>query len=30
MGVTFSDEEAIWMLLHGLLDTPQWVVYTAL
>ncbi|KIK32891.1 hypothetical protein CY34DRAFT_100585, partial [Suillus luteus UH-Slu-Lm8-n1] len=24
MGVTFTDEESIWMLLHGLPDTPQW------
>ncbi|KAG2750373.1 hypothetical protein P692DRAFT_20847626 [Suillus brevipes Sb2] len=30
MGVTFTDEEAVWMLLHGLPDTPQWVVYRSL
>jgi len=30
MGVTFTDEEAIWMFLHGLPDTPQWVVYRSL
>jgi hypothetical protein len=27
MGLTFTDEEAIWMFLHGLPDTPQWVVF---
>lgn len=30
MGVSLSDEEAIWMLLHGLPDTLQWVVYRSL
>jgi hypothetical protein len=29
MGVIFTDE-AVWMLLHGLPDTPQWVVYHSL
>lgn len=30
MGVTFTDEESIWMLLNGLLETPQWVVFRSL
>ncbi|KIK49405.1 hypothetical protein CY34DRAFT_33781, partial [Suillus luteus UH-Slu-Lm8-n1] len=27
MRITFMDEEAIFMLLNGLPDTPQWVVF---
>ncbi|KAG1814719.1 uncharacterized protein BJ212DRAFT_1273930 [Suillus subaureus] len=30
MGITFSDLEAVWMLLHGLPETPQWVVFQSL
>jgi len=30
MGVTFTDEESIWMLLNGLPDTPQWVIFRSL
>ncbi|KAG0695794.1 hypothetical protein DFH29DRAFT_879790 [Suillus ampliporus] len=30
MGITFSDSEAVWMLLHGLPETPQWVVFRSL
>ncbi|KAG2048201.1 hypothetical protein BDR06DRAFT_862463, partial [Suillus hirtellus] len=30
MGIAFMDSEAVWMLLHGLLETPQWVVFHSL
>jgi len=30
MGVTFTDEESIWMLLNGLPETPQWVIFRSL
>ncbi|KAG1865844.1 hypothetical protein DFJ58DRAFT_838487 [Suillus subalutaceus] len=30
MRITFTDEEAIFMLLNGLPDTPQWVVFHSL
>jgi hypothetical protein len=30
MSVTFTDEESIFMLLNGLPDTPQWVVFHSL
>jgi hypothetical protein len=30
MTVTFTDEESIFMLLNGLPDTPQWVVFRSL
>jgi hypothetical protein len=30
MGVTFINEESIWMLLNGLPETPQWVVFRSL
>ncbi|KAG2060197.1 hypothetical protein BDR06DRAFT_852490, partial [Suillus hirtellus] len=30
MRITFTDEEAIFMLLNGLPDTPQWVVFRSL
>jgi hypothetical protein len=30
MQVTFTDEESIWMLLNGLPETPQWVVFRSL
>ncbi|KAG2139851.1 uncharacterized protein EDB93DRAFT_693665 [Suillus bovinus] len=30
MQIMFTDEEFIWMLLHGLPDTPQWAMYRSL
>ncbi|KAG2050954.1 hypothetical protein BDR06DRAFT_1010893 [Suillus hirtellus] len=30
MGIAFTDSEAVWMLLHGLLEIPQWVVFRSL
>jgi hypothetical protein len=30
MGIAFTDSEAVWMLLHGLPETPQWVVFRSL
>lgn len=30
MGISFTNSEAVWMLLHGLPETPQWVVFRSL
>lgn len=30
MRITFTDKEAIFMLLNGLPDTPQWVIFRSL
>ncbi|KAG2747613.1 hypothetical protein P692DRAFT_201806426 [Suillus brevipes Sb2] len=30
MGVVFTDEEAIFMLLNGLSETPQWIIFRGL
>ncbi|KAG1878133.1 hypothetical protein DFJ58DRAFT_649155, partial [Suillus subalutaceus] len=30
VGIAFNDSKAIWMLLHGLPETLQWVVFQSL